>query len=542
MTLGKYPSHRYSRSWVTQRLFNRAPAWSHVRKNAFSVGQQITNPLGLEIQDTLQQLIRERYNQHISSADISQLDLLYRFDLPVSVQFTQTERADGSIDYVPPVVYATINDIEYQITAAENNDLNTLGYDCLPSRIEDGDISDPYQAVVPRTLVTNLSSVTPSAVPINGHLYVTIRDNTNWEIRTSDKIFYSKVYISGITRKGTEVTEVLPIRYNGTFKTINQWQSVSSIFVSYMSDTAYITVESFPDDRESYIDTFNVLVEPDAERFGFLRLQERSYGSVLVTEGFVSPDFDIVRSGHDEKEIYKEIELLDESGVNINAIDFFIKPHTRFAYVIDENYLYVYDISFPNPDCRSMSGESPDTKMDLYSDRWICNKDEEVYIKTRTLSFTSLPFQTRWSILSPSGTTSYLALDGSTSLSDAWLSNPLYGDGNWREQSIPLTFSESGEWIVSIECMYLSEQTNETFTYTTKFLFFVPSIEPEIQLELPDSFKNADKIGIDSDGKVWIQRYGTINLLNVFHDYFITDYDTKKMWFREEYSNVRVIP
>jgi hypothetical protein len=540
--LGTYPSHRYSRSWITQRLVNRAPVWSQIRKSPTSIGQQILNPIGLEIQDTLQQLTRERYNQFAASADINQLGILYRIDLPKEMDFTQAEGQDGAIIYTPPEVYIVNNATECKITMAEDNDLNTLGYDCLPSRIEDSETSYTYEAVVPSTLISDLPFISIGDISVKGHLYVTITNNESWEVTSVDRIYYSKVYISGTTRKGTIATEVIPIRYNGTFKTANEWDSVSSVSTSYLSDTATITIEIFPFGRESYIDTFNVLIEPDQERFGFIRLEERTYGSALVTEGFISSDMDIVRSGNDEKEIYQEIELLDNSGNNVTITDFVIKPHTRFAYAIDDSRFYVYDISFPYPDARDLVGESPETKMDLYADKWVCNKDEEVYIKTRTLSFTDPPTRTRWSILSPSGTESRLLLDGSLDsiTNESWIDNDRWGNGLWEEQSIPLTFSESGVWIVSIESQYWSNATSTDTVLTTKFVFFVPSIEPEVQFDLPDAFLNADNIGIDSDGNVWIATYGRVDKLNLFHDYFIVDYENKRLWFREEYSNVRV--
>jgi hypothetical protein len=507
-----------------------------------SVGQQVLNPIGLEIQDTLQQLTRERYNQFASSADTSQLGILYRFNLPQEMEFTQTSGQDGSIVYTAPSVYITNNSTEYKITMAENNDLLTLGYDCLPSRIEDSEISYAYSEVIPTTLISDLALVSPAAITIKGHLYVTIANNENWDVTSVDRIYYAKVYISGVTRKGTIATEALPIRYNGTFRTFNEWDSVSSVFVSYLSDTATITIETFPFHRESYIDTFNVLIESDVERFGFVRLEQRTYGSALLTEGFISSDMDMVRSGYSEKQIYQEIELLDEDSNNVTLTDFVLKPNTRFAYAIDANRFYVYDTNFPYPDARNLTGESSETKMDLYADRWVCNKDEEVYIKTRTLAFTDPPVRTRWSILDPSGTEYRLFIDGTTDSieNEEWTDNDRQGNGLWEEQSIPLTFSQSGIWIVTIECQYWSNATSTDTILATKFLFFVPSITPEIQFDLPDAFLNADNIGIDADGNVWLSSYGMVNKLNVFHDYFLVDYENKRLWFREEYSNVRV--
>jgi hypothetical protein len=540
-TLGVYPSHRYSKSWIGQRLVNRAPEWAQIRKSPTSIGQQLLNPIALDIQDTIQQLNRERNALYASSADIKELDLLYRLDLPSNIEFTETETHDGYITYEPPIVVASINDSNYKITIAENNDILTLGYDCLPTRIEDAEVSHSYSEIIPRTLVSSVPTTSIGDLPIPGYLYITVRDNENWEIESVDTVYYCKILVTGITRKGTKTTEAVLVRYNSTFKTLNEWESISEITALYLSDTAYLTVELFPFDRDSYLDTFNILVESDRERLGFLCLEDRTYGSSLVTEGYVIGDFTIVRQGVDDKQIYREMQLLNSSGAAITAIDFVVRPNTRFAYVIDDTKLYVYDINFPFPDTSLMADESPETTMDLYSDRWVCNMDEEVYINTRTLAFNNPPTRVRWSRFYPDGTSDYIDLTGSVvSEDDAWIDNELYDNANWREQRIPLSFAVAGEHIVMIECQYWSSETNTATILKTKYMFFVPAISAETELDLPSNLQSPEKIGIDSEGNIWIRKYGLIHKLNMFHDYFLADYSGKRLWFREEYPNVEV--
>lgn len=543
--LGSYPSHRYSRSWITQRLMNRAPEWADIRKNHASVGQQIINPMALDIQDTYQQLSQERYNMFVSSADVSMLDALYRFDLTPGMEFTYTEDSSGDRKYVPPSVYATINNTEYEITQAENNDIKTLAYDCVPSRIENASLAYVYDAVIPQVSISSLSATTPNSLSINGHLYVTIRNNTTWSTTFRDTIYYPKVYISGVTRKGTTLTEAIPVRYNGTFKTLNEWQSVSSVFVSYMDSTATIKLEILPFGVDSTLDNRNIFPPINApERRQFLRIGTQSFGSTFIAETYTVSNMDIVRDqGADERETQYEIELLDQSSNNIDVLGHAFKINSRFMYIIDSDYLYVYDTSLPYPDAKNMSGQSSETKMDLYSDRWLYARDEVATIKTRTLAVFDPPWRTRWSVLDPDGNQYYMGIDGSLwpTTTDAWIENIQYEEGRWRENEIDLQLTKTGVYIITLECSYLDEDTNQTSTLTTKYLFYVPAITPEVQIELPSEMKNPEGISFDSDGRVWILKYDSINLLNIYHDYFLVDYEKSRVWFKEDYSSVRVV-
>ena len=258
--LGSWPEDRYFVSWMTQRLANRAPEYTQLRSWPFSFGQQLLNPVGIEIQSTVQQLYEEQNNMFITSADINLIDKLYFVELENGMAFSTEDTTDGSEVYTLPTVYATISDVEYELTVAKKNDIETLWYKSLPSRVEYGEESYTYEEVIPRMQVSALSSASPNSMALYGHLYVTVRNNTTWQYRGKTKIYYPKVYIKGTTRKGTEQTEAVPIQYNGTFKTINQWKAVESVFVSYLDSTADITVEVLPFDQETMLDTRNVTV------------------------------------------------------------------------------------------------------------------------------------------------------------------------------------------------------------------------------------------------------------------------------------------
>jgi len=542
-TLGTYPSNRYARSWITQRVLNRAPELAQIRKSPVSVGQQLLNPGCLYIQETVQMLTRERFNMFASSASLNELDLLHWLELPSTMEFQYSEDSSGEKTYVPPNVYATIDGTEYQITQAENNDIETLSYKCVASRIENASVSHSYTAVLPTTLVANIASVTPNEMPIDSHLYVTLTNNETWEMRSVDKVYYSKCYITGVTRKGTTVTEVVPLRYNGTFKTVNEWHEIESFMFSYVDSTAYVAIEMFPWTSDGQLDTQNILIPAEGgERPLFIDIDTRAWGSTLVGKGFTVSNFDIIRAGIEEKEVFYEMELLDESELNIDVNSFILKPNSNTMYAVDDNNFYVYNTSLEFPNTQNINRESPETKIDLWALRYIYTRGATTTIETRNNAILDPPTRTQWTLRDPDGIEYHMAADGTLSSVEvtAWIDNIKWGEGLWDEMHIPITLLKNGEYIVTLEAQYYNDQYNTSSILTTQFLFFVPAITPEIQFALPAALTTPESIGLDSDMNLWIMKNNLIYRLNIYHDYFLVDYEKKVVWCNEDYASIRV--
>lgn len=541
--LGTWPSDKYFLSWVTQRLVNRAPEISHARQSISSIAQQIVNPIGQDIERMTQQIIEERNNIMPSVANIDLLDHLYKVDLKPSASFSSSTSSDGSTIYNAPSVYATLENTEYELTQASKNNLETLSYNAIPSRVENGLIGYAYTPIIPSTLVSDLASETPADLPIPNHLYVTLSDNTNWEIRSGTMIYFPKIFIKGITRKGTNTTEAIPLRYNGTFKTINQWKSVEEVFVSYLDSEASISIDIFPWLGDGLLDTRNLSIDSAGqEKWRFINMKIHSWGHTFISEAYTTSDFDIIRKGIDAKDIEHEIELLDSTETNVTFDAFAMKPHTDYLYAISNDKFYIYNTKLAYPDVTKMAGESPDVKMDLYAEKWIFARNEEASIRTRILSFENVPVKNRWKLLTPSGQEYYIGLDGSfwPITTDAWIENKTWDEDIWLEQNIYLSLTERGTYIISIECMYVDDDTEIATTLETKYLFYVPSAIPELTLDMPASITNITDMSFDSDGKLWVESDNEILLLNVYYDYFIADYTRDVIYLSEQYASVRV--
>lgn len=542
--LGAWPEDKTYISWMTQRLANRAPEYTHARRWPFSIVQQILNPIGADIQRVNQQLTEERNNIFLTSANIDLVDKLYKVELGTGMKFNYTQNGQDTLFDIPKV-YATIDDQEYELTIAKRNDIESLCYEALPSRIEDGEETYYYSEVIPPTQVMDLSSITPNSLVLDGHLFVTVSNNNTWEYRGKQKIYYPKVFIKGITRKDTTVTEALPIKFNGTFKTINQWKSIEEVFVSYIDDTAEISIEVLPFNQEDTMDTRNLLVSAIGfESWRFLSLGSKLWGSTLLSTGFTVGELAIIQSGMDVKDTEYEIELCDSNDLNISLNGSIFNPYNNFMLAVDNTKLYVFDTRLPYPDMKMLKKESTNTKMELWSERWVYPRDSLVYIMTDILDLSTVPWKYRWSLEEPDGQSWYVQPDGSktSNASQAWTWNDRWESDSWKETELPVLLDKTGTYIVTLECLYSDpDMPSNDYILITRFMLYVPKIQPEIELDLPLGLQNADSIMRDSDGRLWFKIGDEIRLSNLYYDYFMADYSRNIVWLKENYTSVRVV-
>lgn len=547
MAAGSLPSRRYNRAWLTQRILNRIPEWTRARRSPVSIAQQLTNVFANEIQDTTQALSHERANSILASCDLSLPDHSWRVDLPARFEFSFTENTDQQISYTAPKVYGEIDGTYTSITQAEDNNLQTFFYESLPTRIQYDERQTLWDYVVPETKISDFSSVVPGPLPIEGPLYVTLKNNTVWEEEFRGIVYRSKIHLKGTDLLGEEIEEVFPLRMNCTYKTRNSWKTLDEVFVLYLSDSATISIASLPFDEEEILNSRNVAIDNNGiEQYQFYMLEEKSFGSVLTGKRFLAGSLDQVRMGLSSKTTNLEIELLDEEGVNIHANAIAFWPWTNYMYVVDDNYLYIYDYSVPFPDVQNMRNDTGDNRMSIVfqDNKWIYTRDDSAYFYTRISDLASIPISNRWTITYPDGSQYRLGLDGSLwpSSVGGWITNADYEDEGWKEQKIPFSsFTQTGSYVIEFEGKYMEEDGTVSYK-TTKELVSVPAIVPETQILLPVELRNPRNIGVDEEGSLWFYNGTSLLLSAIYYDYFMVDYNKKTVWLREQYPLVRITP
>lgn len=542
-----YPSKNFYKSWVTQKMLNNFPEFFHARTCPVSVANQMINYEGILLQETIQDLFEERENQFLTSANASLLDHLYVAEIPESFEFEEILDANGAYEFVPPAVYATINNVEREIEQAENNNIETIYYKALPTRIEYDNKMILWNYIIPRTQIKDLPSTEIGSMPVEGQVHIILEDNTIWYEEFRDTNYFSKIILKGKTIKGIIVEEVIPLRFNGYHKSFNRWQEITDIEVLHLSEDAYITISALPLNIESVFDSINLSVPIEGKgRKAFIKLEQESFGTILVSESYLEYDEEYIRRGHDDKRKDYQIELLDENEENVVLNGFLLKPNSPYIYAIDNQNFYVYNRLLPFPDISSMIDESADCRIELTIEDhdWIYVRGETANITTRIIDLYSIPSSFRWGITLPNGSYYRVGQDGSYWDSDTvtgWIENEYFSENAWREQKLPVEITETGEYILELEARYVNEDTEEVITRTTKLLIYCPAIEPEVQLPLPSSLYNCQGLALDDNYTLWLYNGTSIFRTNLLHDYFMIDYDRKKIWLREQYNEVKVV-
>ena len=158
------------RSPLTQRLANRYPRWSRVRKYAQSTGQRLLEPLGREIEQVYWWLTYDFNNYLLNTSDPFQMEQLYQLPLPSTFDFDTTDVADKRIYYAPDSVVGTLsNGSEVTLTQSENNGVEDFWYG-VPTRMTAAGESYTYASTIPSPVVLSdflLASARPRCVKIS---------------------------------------------------------------------------------------------------------------------------------------------------------------------------------------------------------------------------------------------------------------------------------------------------------------------------------------------------------------------------------------
>jgi len=538
---------QYRRSWITQRILNRAPEWTRARRSPVSVAQQICNVPALEIEETSKKLEEERDNFFLSTCDPTLLDHVYKIDLPGRFEFNQEEDQNRWSVYYSPSVWGEIDGSYVSISQANRNNVESLFYGVVPTRVGYGEQSEVWEEVLPPTKVSGVSSASPATMVLEGPLYVTLKNNTVWSEEYNDIVYFTKVRLKGTGLLREDIEEIIPLRLNGTYQTRNHWKTLDEFEILHASEDATVSVSVFPFREAPVANDREIAVGSDGvERTRFYSLYSYSWGSTLIAKRYLVDTEEQVRLGLNLKTIDYEMELHDGELGNVSASAFVFKPHSDWVYVVDDTYLYVYDYRLPSPSTEYLGESSGDSRMAirLDNDKYFYTREDEVSFSSRVLEYTSIPFATRWTLVWNDGTEYRIGLDGSlwsTSSQEGWIYNDNWDSGKWEDQKITLSsVGLPGTYVIKLEAKY--EENDEVVTRTTKEAFSVPSIDPEAKLMLPVELKGARDLGIDGQGRLWFYNGTSVLLADLYYDYFIVDFQEKRVWMREQYPSVRVRP
>jgi len=130
---GNLAASGYYRSSTNQQLANMFPDWMHLRQNPNSVGQQFLSPFSVNLKRLENKLNESMKNQFITTANLDEVDILYRSRIPSNVDLTDASASGVRCIAAPSGCSPSGVD---QIYMTEISSLEEFYYNVLPTRVE----------------------------------------------------------------------------------------------------------------------------------------------------------------------------------------------------------------------------------------------------------------------------------------------------------------------------------------------------------------------------------------------------------------------
>lgn len=535
----------YFYSSTSQQLANFLPEWSKARYDKFSIFQQAINPSASFIEAIDNKIQFDFLNLFAQTANYNELANLYKIEFGASSDFKTTILNDGTSLQIPPKISALLNITKIYPTAEFNNDLQSVFYNKLPSRIEADKVKItneflPLASCSKNKIFLNKTLDRPGSLSVNvynGTEFIKSNQGTNTqEIVT--------IRIDGVSTQEVDQVEDIVIFENASYVTQKLWNSIKSVQLINIADDCSIdySLTYLPPADAKVLDIFKHCSEDGLVRESIWSLFNNPHGSVLCQEVYAEQEIDQIVLSKGAKTQVNEYQLLDiDRTTAIDAVAVCCDPFSYNLYVIDANYLYLYDKREPYSSSVKLLKKSPtdpDVVLELSMDNLARNEDGkfvEASISHKIID--REPYSYVLSIRRPDSTTHYVKQDQTLTLNkkEAEVVLPL---GTVVIESNPLLIelAELGDHIISLEVKY----RNGSVSIDQKIArcLFKSAI---VKYKLARALNNLEAINIkrDFDGaiKVLDEDEG-LNSLIFGRDSMLIDYEKGAIYFTDKYEEV----
>lgn len=538
----------------TQGIVNSFPPWSAVRQDEQSLGFQLLNIPGVELDILEKELFRVGQNTNLVTGNINELDVLYKFTLPGSYSFPVEEDVEGIQTIGAPEVSGLWSGTYYSITPIDKNTIEDFWYKALPSRLSEG-ISATGEFILASGYVfespmsySGVNFPNSGILPIPGRCWITVSgsvDNLGLEQGIPRR---GMIQLEGRTRENIrEQEESIIFLYDDTKSSSREWEEIFEVRAYGIKEEAdtTITVRGSRFNNGPYREPYEIANHKDTKD------PEPVFWNVATVDGIQCLErlvyevpFQERTAGYTALQLDRRIELLDPTENTIdNILDMAIQPFSDWIWVLTaNNILYIYDRYLYYPDCSVFAKKQYDAIAYIDSDRY-----HYVLGETATLEYyLSRPIKTparhRVYVKKPDGNT-YLIVNGIEqvySVSGGWTDGVVSDRAVRAEEDFVL--NQRGDWLFTFEVVYVDGTTQ-----TDQRIISVDSKQAIAEFDLneqPTFLGGVTAVGIDfdSDQKLWI--LGNNNIAYQLHlhwDTMLIDYDKKILYFREAFEEVRVI-
>jgi hypothetical protein len=535
----------------TQQLVNTFPTWSNIRNDEQSLGFQLLNTVGQEIDDLLSQLDQANNNHFLSTSRVSDIDVFYIYELPGDYEFTKDDDDDTDFTYTPPTVSGVKDDVNYAVTIAEDNNIESFWYTNVPTRLSIGDTTSNAHMITSGPLTSSPFPVLTVSgwCHIPNHLTIKIEGGTSY-LGLEDKNLVRKglVQIEGLTREGLEVTEEIVFLHDETQQTIHEFKSIepSGIRVYGVEDpdvaelvvtSANFNADDYP---VNYPDIGATVEDESLPLFWSLASGVNSSIQTLALKKYDTDDPDLRMDGFATKSVLFKQEILDEGAGTITPLDLAVEPHSNRVWVVDSSKLYLYTSDLPYPDLSVLAPKDYQAESVIEPESYYVTKDDSVEINYVWRKPTNGIVAHRVWMIKPDGTKKSIESGVEvTYYSDS--SSWIYGEPRTRKirEAEFHTLDQRGDYVFCLEVSYTDETTS-----LDKRVVSVLSQSALAEYDLSALITGVTIAGVDFDSeyKMWVlDSAGTKHEIVRHHDIMLIDFKRKVVYLRELYDQVRVM-
>lgn len=540
-----------SKARSTQLLVNAYPAEANIRKDEQSLGYQLFNSVGKIIDDLRIQLDKAEANQYISTSIVSDIDIYYKVKLANSYEFTKQDDDNTSFIFTPPTVSGYIGDVNYSVTIADDNDIESFWYKPVPDRL-----SLSETVYTDHFIASGLANHSPLSqqvaqsglLHIPNQLTVTVASGSSFlGIESNGVIRRGIVQIEGKNRQGADLTEDLIFLQNETRQTLNEFSEVSAsglrVYGINDRDTAFVRFDSAAFNQVDYPIQYELDVtvnKDDMPLFWALGSGEQAGVNTLDVKKYDIDDIEMRIEGFSDKHTIFQQELLDVSETNISPTDMSPEPHSNRLWVCDSDKLYVFKNDFPYPNLQGLQGKQYDSSSVIEPSSYYVVLGDNIQLDYVWLRPVQNVLSHRAWVEKPDGTKKSLESGSEVTYhtdSTSWI----FGEPTTRQLrgTEIYTLDQRGNWVYSLEVRY----SDGTTSLDRRIILVASKVaETEFSLSTLGISNPIQGIDFDSEYNLWVlDNTGTKYKIDRHHDRMLIDFDKKIIYFREPYSKVRVL-
>ncbi len=532
------------KSKVVQELVNIYPPWSKVRSDDQSIGFQILNAASQSIERMDKQLDDQENNNFLTTANVNEIDLLHRVDLPANFEFAQDTTDPTNPTPINPMVSGLVIDDLMSgyvpVTVAELNDVETFWYTSVPNRMN---LSIPVSGVS-HILYTGTSN---EDFPYSGELLHHLEGGTIW-IETESGTQYIKqndlggldrasIVLTGTTRKGTEETETFIFPWDQKQKSKKEWKAIERVDLYNIEDGVRVQLRSADFNNQPHLEHYNLKYSNNRNKIDeFYGLS--SDGHYLDRIGYISDEWQQIMLGFSDTEIKERWELLDSNMNTVSGVDMALEPYSNRAWVTTSSgIIHCYDTDeFMISGVNYLDDRTPGAEVQMeFSERRLVLGEEIRFTPSIARPLQEVTKYRVW-YKTPSGAKFGLKDGNPVAFSSNFWAYPENMNDRALEPEIVLVASERGEYVFCLE----STMVDET-TWIDKQIVMVQFKQPLKSINVASQLAQPIQgIDFDSDQQMYLKTALYYYPVKLSTDVMIIDYDNKVIYLHEEYDSIKV--